>query len=117
MLFLNTLLCKQGFDSRLRFLIIHLIATVSFLLINSATDHKTLSLIVLLTSAYFSTMSALRRLKDADLKINWLSFAVGCYLLTGLAIIFINIKVIDLLILIPLALAALLLTYPSKNKN
>lgn len=117
LLFLNTLLCKQGCDNRLRFLLINCISYISFLFINSTTDHKFLALMVLFISAYFSTMSALRRLKDANLNNNWLAIAVITYLLTGLAIIFITLGVIDLLLLIPATLSALLLTYPSKNQS
>lgn len=115
--FLNALLCKQGCDNRLRFFIINFIGYISFLFINYANNNKILALIVLFISAYLSTLSALRRLKDANLKTNWLILAVALYLLIGLAMVFISVNVINLLILIPFTFSALLLTYPSNNKN
>jgi hypothetical protein len=115
--FLNTLLCKQGCDNHLRFFIINLTSYISFLFINYASNNKVLSLIVLFISAYLVTLSTLRRLNDANLKTNWLILAVALYLLIGLAMVFISMNVINLLMLIPFSFSALLLTYPSNNKN
>ncbi|PCI62605.1 MAG: hypothetical protein COB35_02965 [Gammaproteobacteria bacterium] len=117
MLFFRSLLCKLGFDDRLRFFIINFIGYFSFLLTHSVSDSKILSLIILFASAYFSAMSALRRLHDAQLKTNWLVLSIACYLVIGLAIIFVSASIINWLIILPLTLSALLLTYSSNGNK
>jgi cell division protein FtsL len=115
--FLNSLFCKQGADNRTRFFVIILTSYISFLILNALIHNTVFSLLCLALSAYSSATSTLRRLNDAKLKHNWLFASLGAYLSIGLATIFISSTSINWLILIPITMSALLLTYPSKVKQ
>lgn len=115
--FLLSLFCRQGADNRLRFFAINLASYFSFLIFNNFIDIKLLSLLSLALTSYTLTMTTLRRLKDAKLTRNWLLIVVVSYALIGGMIVFIDNSAINWLILLPVTLSALLLTYPSKKND
>ncbi len=108
----------QGFDNRSRFYVINLSCYFSFLLINLLLNHIViLTLIFLILSITLSALTTLRRLKDAELHQNWLLAPTLAYAITGIVIILIASPYANWLILLPIIVSALLLTYPSKHQN
>jgi uncharacterized membrane protein YhaH (DUF805 family) len=115
---IQSLFCLHGFDNRTRFYSIILMCYFSFILLNALVNNSLFSLLILFFTSYIAALSTIRRLKDAQLKKAWLLLSVGSYLLSGLLIIWIDNSYVNWLIVIPLLISALLLTYPStQNKN
>ena len=114
---IQSLFCLQGADNRSRFYSIILVCYLSFLLLNAVVNNSVFSLLILAITAAISTLTTIRRLKDAQLKKAWLILSSGAYVLTALLIIFIENSYINWLILLPLMISALLLTYPSKQQK
>jgi hypothetical protein len=112
--FLKSLFCFRGFDNRARFIIITFSCLVSFIVFNeifiTSAFAAAISLLVCL-SVY--VMATQRRLNDAQLHRNWILAPTGSFLISGLIIILIGHGSIYWLLLIPLLLSLLLLTYPN----
>ncbi len=115
--FIQSLFCLQGADNRARFYSIILVCSLSFLLLNLLIGNLFFSLFLLIITTVISTLSTQRRLKDAQLKKAWLILSSSSYFLSGLIIIFIDNNYINWLIVLPLFVSALLLTYPSQKKQ
>lgn len=115
--FIQSLFCLQGADNRARFYSIILACSASFLLLNLLIENLFVSLLLLIITTIIGALTTQRRLKDAQLKKAWLFLSSGSYLLSGLIIIFVDNNYINWLILLPLLISALLLTYPSKKKQ
>ncbi|OKY25528.1 hypothetical protein [Thalassotalea sp. PP2-459] len=116
-LFLS-LFCKHGVDNRIRFSVIILACHICFLLF-SAMFHTFIA--IKLFSAVVGSIiifySSKRRLADAQLHGPWLYVPAVSFLFSACLMTFIDIVALYWLILLPLALASLLLTYPGKAKN
>ncbi len=114
--FIQSLFCLQGADNRARFYSIILVNALTFLLLNLLVGSLFFSLVLLIITTVISALSTRRRLKDAQLKKAWLILSSGSYFFSGLFIVFVESNYSNWLILIPLFISALLLTYPSQKK-
>ncbi|WP_286235456.1 hypothetical protein [Thalassotalea sediminis] len=116
-LFLS-LFCQQGIDNRLRYSVIILVSHLFYLLF-SAMFHQFMSIKLLI--ALFVTVviffASKRRLADAQLHGPWLYVPALSFLLSALLMVFVDVIALYWLILLPLFLASLLLTYPSKGNK
>ncbi|WDE06915.1 hypothetical protein SG34_008495 [Thalassomonas viridans] len=112
---LKSIFCLSGFDNRQRYCAICGISYLSFLLLSAIlAGHVISSALVLFIAVIICVFTTRRRLQDARLNKNW-SFAPGViFALTGLVIISVNHGGAYWLLLMPMALSALLLTYPGK---
>lgn len=115
---LKSLFCLRGFDNRVRFITIKFFCLVSFIVLNevfvTAIFAAVISLIICLAVSVTTTQ---RRLNDAQLHRNWILAPTGSFLISGVIVIFIGHGSIYWLLLIPLLLSLLLLTYPSTKKR
>jgi hypothetical protein len=111
-LLLKSLFCFTGSDNRRRFIIIHLSCYFLFAIISStlATNGQ-LSFLTLCFFISIATFSTKRRLNDANLNINWLYAPASSFFITGLIIIFTGYSASYWLLLLPLMISALLMTY------
>ncbi len=118
MQFIKSLFCWHGFDNRQRFIIISISNLIAFIILNESLSQYKLSAVVILLLFSSSCLAATRRrLNDAQLHNNWILAPAGSFLITGLIIIFIDHAGSYWLLSIPLLLALLLLTYPSKRQK
>ncbi len=119
MQFLKSLFCLRGFDNRARFIIINFSCLVSFIVFNEIfLTSAFAAAISLLVCLFVYVMATQRRLNDAQLHRNWILAPTGSFLISGLIIIIIGHGSIYWLLLIPLLLSLLLLTYPNtKARN
>lgn len=118
MQFIKSLFCWHGFDNRIRFISISFLSLICFIIINeSFINNPLLAIFGLLTLLALMLATTQRRLRDAQLYRNWLFAPAGTFLATGLIIIFIGHSSIYWLLLLPLLLCLLLLTYPSKKQR
>lgn len=113
---IKSLFCWHGFDNRQRFISIMMSSLLAFIIFNeSLNDFKlsTIAILLLCTSACLATTR--RRLHDARLQKNWILAPAGSFLIAGLFIVYIEHSASYWLLLLPLLLALLLLTYPSRQ--
>jgi len=115
---IKSLLCWHGFDNRNRFILISLSCLLVFIMLNAGlTDYKSSAIVVLLLCSSIWLATTRRRVNDAAQDKKWLLVPTASFLITGLMIIFIGHIASYGLLLVPLLLALLLLTYPSKNQK
>ncbi|WP_286266432.1 hypothetical protein [Thalassotalea atypica] len=118
MQFFQSMLCVKGSDNRYRFLAINIALYLSFIMLSAlSSDNIVFSLMVLITTAAFSALSIIRRLNDAQLNKNWMYIATGLFVLCGMIIIFVGHVASYWLLMLPLGVLALLLTYPSAQRK
>lgn len=111
---LKSLFCLRGFDNRSRFIIITFFCLLSFIILNEIFISSLLAaFICLLFCLSVSIMATQRRLNDAKLHRNWLLAPASTFLISGLITIFTGHGSVYWLLLVPLLLSLLLLTYPS----
>ena len=116
MQFIKSIFCWQGFDNRVRFISINFLSFISFIIINETFIQTALvSVIALLILSIICLTTTQRRLRDAQLHRNWLLAPTSTFLISGLIIIFVGHGSIYWLLLVPLLLSLLLLTYPSSK--
>lgn len=114
--FIKSLFCWHGFDNRIRFISINFLNFISFIIINESFINIPLIAVVgLFLLLIISLVATQRRLRDAQLYHSWLFAPSATFLLSGLVIIFVGHGSIYWLLLLPLLLCLLLLTYPSKQ--
>jgi uncharacterized membrane protein YhaH (DUF805 family) len=114
--FIKSLFCWHGFDNRQRFICIIMSCLMAFIIFNeSLNDFKLSTIVILLLCTSASLASTRRRLHDAQLQKNWILAPAGSFLTAGLFIVFIEHSASYWLLLLPLLLALLLLTYPSRQ--
>jgi len=112
----KSLFCFQGFDNRSRFLVINITCYIIFLISNSAFANQLIfNILLLLSIVSVITLSTLRRLNDAQLNKSWSGGPSLSFLITSLIIVFTAHDSADWLLLVPVVLSSLLLTYPSKS--
>ncbi|WDD97699.1 hypothetical protein [Thalassomonas actiniarum] len=115
---LKSIFCLSGFDNRQRYGAICGISYLSFILMSAIlTGYMISSAIVLFIAVMVCVFSTKRRLQDARLNKNWSAAPGVIFALTGLVIITVNHAGAYWLLLIPMALSALLLTYPGKPEK
>ncbi len=115
--FLQSLFCWVGSDNRIRFSFIITVSHLFFIFFSVIFASSTLiSVIALLLASAVITCTTKRRLTDAKLTHQWLIAPIMAFIFTGLLIIMINGAAIYWLSLVSLAVASILLTYPSKNR-
>ena len=118
MLLLKSLSCLTGSDNRRRFIAIHLICYFSFTVTSSVLSFSSLlSFFALLFFVGICTFSTKRRLNDANLNMNWLLAPSGSFLIAGLIIIISGYSTSYWLLIFPLVISTLLMTYKSKKSN
>lgn len=114
----KSLICWHGYDSRKRFAIITLASYICFVLLVAIFASSTiLSIIALVLTILFSVASLKRRLNDANLNNKWLILPFSLLSLTGLAVIFTHSTLAYWLVLLPLLLNTVLLTYPNTTQR
>jgi len=117
-LLLKSLFCFTGSDNRHRFIAIHLSCYFLFAIVSSIlSSNGLLSFLVLCLFASTSTLSTKRRLNDIPLKANWLITYTCSFLIAGLIIIMSDHSSSYWLLLFPLAISTLLMTYKSEKNN
>jgi len=115
---IKSLFCWQGFDNRQRFIVINITCFIAFIILNEIfINFKFGAIAMLLSCSSICLTATQRRLNDAQLHKNWLLAPAGSFLIVGLIITFIGHGSSYWLLLIPLLLALLLLTYASKEKK
>lgn len=118
MLLLKSLFCFTGLDNRRRYIVIHTSSYFLFALISSILSSSILlSFITLCFFVSLSTFSTKRRLKDANLNKSWLYPPAISFIIAGLIIMFTGHSTSYWLLLFPLAVSTLLMTYKSQNYN
>lgn len=115
--FLSSLLCFQGADDRSRFALINLVSTLLFAII-SLVFIEWPFINVVLTGALSSIIfaSTKRRLNDAQLTKQWLYIPVAAFAITTLIISISQVLPLYWLLILPLALSLILVSYPSKHQ-
>ncbi len=118
MLFLKSLFCLTGSDNRFRFIAIQLTCYFLFATTSSIFYFSSLfSFFSLLLFIGISSFSIKRRLNDARLNFKWLLAASGSFFFAGLIIIMTSSNVSYGLLLFPISISSLLMTYKSNNNN
>jgi hypothetical protein len=114
----KSLICWHGYDCRKRFAIINVASYICFvLLVTIFASSAILSIFALVLTIFFSGASIKRRLNDTNLNNKWLILPSSLLALTGLALVFSHSTLTYWLVLLPLLLSAVLLTYPSKTQR
>ena len=114
----KSLFCFKGFDSRSRFIAINIATYTTFIIINATFSNYLFILFpVLACLAVIITLTSIRRLNDAQLNKNWSIGPSLSFVIAGLIMVITGHNSADWLLLIPLIVSSLLLTYPSKNSN
>jgi hypothetical protein len=117
-LLLKSLFCLTGSDNRRRFIAIHLSCYFLFIVTTSVLSFSSiLSFFALLFFVGICTFSTKRRLNDASLNINWLLAPAGSFLIAGLIIIITGYSSSYWLLIFPLVISTLLMTYRSQKQN
>lgn len=112
---LKSIFCLSGFDNRQRYGTICGISYLSFILMSAILGgHVISSATVLFLAVIICVFTTRRRLQDARLNKNWSAAPGVIFALTGLVIISVNHAGAYWLLLIPMVLSSLLLTYPGK---
>lgn len=116
---LQSLICWQGNDNRKRFTLINLLSYLVFILVSVIFSKMKITLfIIFIVLISFTLFTTKRRLNDANLKKNWLVVPALCFFITGSIIILTTSGVFYWLLVLPVIVSFLLLTYPShKNKS
>ncbi|WDE10448.1 hypothetical protein [Thalassomonas haliotis] len=115
---LKSIFCLSGFDNRQRYGAICGISYLSFILMSAMlTGYMISSAIILFIAVIVCVLSTKRRLQDAQLNKNWSVGPGVIFALTGLVVVTVNHAGAYWLLLIPMALSALLLTYPGKPEK
>ena len=115
---IKSLFCWHGFDNRQRFAAINIACFIAFMLFNKILSNYALSSIaILLLCSSVCLASTVRRVNDASLSKKWISAPATSFLIVGLIVIFLNHDSSNWLLLIPLCITLLLVTYPSKSKR
>lgn len=115
---IKSLYCWHGFDNRQRFIFIMLSCLIAFIMLNLSLSNYKLSVsVILLVCSLTCLTTTRRRLNDAQLNSKWILAPAGSLLMTGLIIIFTSYGISYWLLLMPLFLSLLLLTYPSKRQK
>ncbi|MFT6900481.1 MAG: hypothetical protein ACJAXS_000643 [Colwellia sp.] len=118
MLFLKSLFCLTGSDNRSRFIAIHFSCYLLFAIFSAVFSFSSLlSFLVLSLFASICTLSTKRRLNDANLSIAWLLAPTGSFLIAGLIIIISDYTPSYWLLLLPLIISTLLMTYKSQKNS
>lgn len=113
---IKSLFCWHGFDNRNRFIVIALSCFLTFIILNqSLSEHKLSAIAVLLLCSSIYLATTWRRVNNAQLHKNWIIAPVSSFLIANLLILFIDHSVSYWFLLVPILLALLLLTYPSKS--
>ncbi|MGB1262927.1 MAG: hypothetical protein ACPG52_08465 [Cognaticolwellia sp.] len=113
----KSLFCWQGFDNRIRFIVISTCCLLAFIIFNESFNNKATTIIALLFFSTISLATTQRRLNDAQLHKNWIFAPAGSFLIAGLIIIFIDHGASYWLLFVPLLLTLLLLTYAGKHQK
>lgn len=114
----QSLICWYGYDNRKRFSIISLVSYFIFILASVAFSQMlTLSFIILFALIGGNLFTTKRRLNDAGLKKNWLILPATAFFISTCIIILTSSAVFYWLLLFPLVVSALLLTYPSDQQR
>jgi hypothetical protein len=117
-LFLKSLFCLTGSDNRSRFIAIHFSCYLLFAIFSAVFSFSgLLSFLVLSLFASICTLSTKRRLNDANLSIAWLLAPTGSFLIAGLIIIISDYTPSYWLLLLPLIISILLMTYKSQKNS
>ncbi|WP_440873809.1 hypothetical protein [Thalassotalea sp. PLHSN55] len=118
MQFLKSLICWQGFDNRNRFFAIQSASYISFIVLTHLFAQATVfSIFVLLTCTALTLISTRRRLNDSELTKNWLYLPPALFLLLGLVIVLLNQPIACWLLVLPMLITSVLLTYSEKNNK
>ena len=118
MQFIQSLFCWQGFDNRQRFILIVLASLFFFSTLSAIFSNSILfSTITLFLCSVICFATTKRRQNDAQFDKKWLMAATGSLIVTGLIIVLLGNGMSYWLLLLPIGLSALLLTYPSKNSR
>jgi uncharacterized membrane protein YhaH (DUF805 family) len=115
---IKSLFCWHGFDNRQRFIFISLTCFLAFIILNeSLSDYKLIAIFILLLCSSTYLTATRRRLNDAHLHNTWILAPAGSFLVTGFFIVFTGYNSSYWLLLIPLLMMVVLLTYPSKSQR
>jgi uncharacterized membrane protein YhaH (DUF805 family) len=115
---IKSLFCWHGFDNRQRFIFISLTCFLAFIILNESLSDYKLSAIVMLVLCSSTYLAATRRrLNDAHLHNSWILAPAGSFLVTGFFIVFTGYNSSYWLLLIPLLMMVVLLTYPTKSQR
>ena len=115
---IKSLFCWHGFDNRQRFIFISLTCFLAFIILNeSLSDYKLSAIVILLLCSSTYLTATRRRLNDAHLHNSWLLAPAGSFLVTGFFIVFTGYNSSYCLLLIPLLMMVVLLSYPSKSQK
>ena len=112
---LRSIFCFQGVDTRQRFLAINIVCYIVMLSSYTAfINHLLFNIFILAFLFVVIALTSLRRLNDAQLKKAWCSGPSVSFLIVYLIIIITNYNSAHWLLLFPIMLSSLLMTYPSK---
>ena len=115
---LRSIFCFQGVDTRQRFLAINIACYIIMLSSYTAfINHLLFNIFILAFLFVVIALTSLRRLNDAQLKKAWCSGPSVSFLIVYLIIIITNYNSAHWLLLFPIMLSSLLMTYPSKAKT
>lgn len=115
---IKSLFCWQGFDNRSRFIVISLSCFFTFMIVNQGlSDYKLSVTVILLLCSLICLATTRRRVNDTQLGQKWILVPAISFFITGLMIIFISPGASYWLLVVPLLLSLLLLTYPSKSQK
>ncbi|TPH13842.1 DUF805 domain-containing protein [Litorilituus lipolyticus] len=118
MQFFQSIICLKGLDNRSRFSTIAFSSLFGFfLLANVFSDYFVLNVLILIVTCAMLTLSTIRRLHDAKLNSNWRYIPGVVFVVSGITILLLNNTSSFWLLLLPTLPCALLLTYPSKQRN
>jgi len=116
--FLQSIFCLQGYDDRSRFFALSCIYLLAFVLFSAIfSSYFVVNLLLLLLLTSILTLTTIRRLRDAKLNKNWQFIPSVLFLITGITTLLLDNNISYYLLLLPSLVAALLLTYPSKNNG
>jgi hypothetical protein len=115
---LKSIFCYPGFDNRLRFLVIIFSCHLIILASNSVLAQFVYSnIFILLCLALVIVLTTCRRLNDAQLKRIWSVGPASLFVIIGLITIITNDSNTNWLLILPIILSLLLMTYPNKAKT
>lgn len=114
----KSLICWHGYDNRKRFTIISLASYFIFILASVMfSEMLTLSFIILFTLIACNIFTTKRRLNDAGLKKNWLMPPAAVFFFTACIILLTSSGIFYWLLVLPLVVTGLLLTYKSDHQR
>jgi len=115
---LKSLFCYLGSDNRVRFAIICFSCHLFFIIFTSLFSFSTLaSLCILALSSVVLSLTTKRRLTDAHLGKNWLIFPNAFFVVISFITMMISESIAYWLMLLPLVIYSLLLTYRRKTNH